>query len=148
MNTSAPSGHAPANGTPTMHSGSCLCGGITYSAAGELGPLSLCHCHRCRKANGTAFLAGVVVDTAGFRLDDPQGLLVRFESSPGVFRAFCGRCGSPLFSHRPGPPDVIRLRPGTLDTPYAGPVAAHIFHADRATWLAGADTAPTFAERP
>jgi hypothetical protein len=37
-----------------------------------------------------------------------------------VHRIFCRNCGSPLVSRRPGPPEVIRVRIGTLDT-YLGP---------------------------
>lgn len=131
-----------------MHHGSCLCGAITYTVSGELGPLMCCHCTRCRKANGSAFLAAAQVVPDDFKLHDPHGLLKAWESSPGVLRKFCGQCGSPLFSHRPGPPEVIRLRVGTLDTPCDGPVAMHIFCQDRAAWLDSAEHAPRHARRP
>ncbi|MCR6494872.1 GFA family protein [Thermomonas sp. S9] len=131
-----------------MHTGSCLCGSVRYTVDGALGPLVFCHCARCRKANGTAFLAAVTVEPATFTVSDPHARLASHESSSGVFRKFCGHCGSPLFSHRPGPPEVIRLRPGMLDSAFAGPVTAHIFHRDRAAWLDGADHAPTYDERP
>jgi len=36
-----------------------------------------------------------------------------YESSPGTLRAFCSRCGSPLYSRRRDAPDVLRL--GLLD---------------------------------
>jgi hypothetical protein len=39
-----------------MHKGSCLCGAVEYEISGALGPIVFCHCSRCRKANGAAYL--------------------------------------------------------------------------------------------
>jgi hypothetical protein len=99
-----------------MHRGSCLCGAVRYEITGDMGPVSLCHCSRCRKANGSAFLAGAQVNPEEFRFVAGVQSLGDFESSPGVHRIFCRNCGSPLISRRPGPPEVIRVRIGTLDT--------------------------------
>ena len=131
-----------------MHAGSCLCGAITYTTDSDLGPITFCHCSRCQKANGSAFLAAAQIDSASFKVIDPDHHLKYFESSPGVQRHFCGNCGSPLFSRRPGPPEIIRLRIGTLDTPVTDRPAAHIFHADKACWFEMTDDVPKFDERP
>jgi hypothetical protein len=131
-----------------MHQGSCLCGRVKYEIRGELGPVGLCHCSRCRKANGSAFLAAALVKPEEFILTGGQECLGDFESSPGVHRIFCNQCGSPLFSRRPGPPEVIRLRIGTLDTPVPSKVQQHIFYADRARWFEVHDDAPKFEQRP
>lgn len=42
-------------------------------------------------------------------------LIRECESSPGIFRAFCSRYGSPLYSRRESRPDVFRIRLGCLD---------------------------------
>jgi hypothetical protein len=131
-----------------MYQGSCLCGTVKYEVRGELGPIGLCHCSRCRKANGTAFLAGAQVDPKEFKLLTGQDSLGDYESSPGVHRIFCRNCGSPLFSRRPGPPELIRLRIGSLDTPPKGGVQSHIFFDDRAPWFPFEDEAPKFSQRP
>jgi hypothetical protein len=131
-----------------MYQGSCLCGRIKYEIRGELGPVGLCHCSRCRKANGSAFLAGAQIKPEELFLTAGQECLGDFESSPGVHRIFCKHCGSPLFSRRPGPPEVIRLRIGTLDTSVRDRVQSHIFYADRAPWFEFHDDAPKFAQRP
>jgi hypothetical protein len=49
--------------------GGCLCGGVRYTYAGELGgtagAVTVCHCASCRKAQGYA--SGVVpASAAGF----------------------------------------------------------------------------------
>ena len=131
-----------------MYRGSCLCGAVRYEIAGEIGPISLCHCSRCRKANGSAFLAGAQVSPAEFRFVAGAQSLGDFESSPGVHRIFCRNCGSPLISRRPGPPEVIRVRIGTLDTYLKTKPQSHIFFADRAEWYEFEDDVAKYAERP
>jgi hypothetical protein len=129
-----------------MHKGSCLCGSITYTVAGDIGPFGFCHCTKCQKANGTAFLAAAKVNPANFAVNDPHGYVKSFESSPGVERIFCSNCGSPLYSRRPGPPEAINLRLGTLDTDFRQEPQFHKFYADRVEWYKPGDAAPKFAQ--
>jgi len=131
-----------------MNSGSCLCGAVKYQLGGELGPIVLCHCSRCRKATGTAFNAVAVVKTSDLRLLAGSETLAEFQSSPGVYRVFCRVCASPLYSRRDATPDVVRLRLGSLDTPVHGKPSAHIFVRSKATWFDILDPAPQHAERP
>jgi hypothetical protein len=35
----------------TDYSGSCLCGGVGYTVAGDLSPVDYCHCSQCRKTS-------------------------------------------------------------------------------------------------
>jgi hypothetical protein len=134
--------------TTTKHHGSCLCGGIHYEIDGDLGPVTWCHCTRCRKGNGTAFLIVSTIEAAKFRFTEGAELVAEYESSPGVTRTFCRRCGSPLYGQRDSLPGVLRLRPGSLDTPYDGSAGQHIFVADKADWFAIAGDAPQYAARP
>jgi len=131
-----------------MHKGSCLCGAVRYEIAGELGPIVLCHCSKCRKASGSAFNAVAPVARRDFRLLSGGDAIARHESSPGVCLAFCRHCGSSLFSERDSLPDVLRLRLGTLDTPVGARPSAHIFVASKADWYEILDGAPQYAERP
>ena len=131
-----------------MLKGSCLCGGIHYEIDGELGAAMICHCGKCRKANGSAFAVNAVVNVSEFHLTKGADLVTEFESTPGVFRTFCKGCGSPLYSRRPSQPDVCRLRVGTLDTEVDIKPQAHIFVGSKAGWDCINDDIPQYAERP
>ncbi|WP_411832774.1 GFA family protein [Pseudoxanthomonas mexicana] len=131
-----------------MHAGSCLCGGVSYRIDGPLGDLVLCHCSRCRKANGSAFQAVSPIATADFVLLSGADLLSEYSSSPGVHRVYCRVCHAPLYSRRDAAPDMLRLRVGTLDTPVDAPVRMHIFTASRAEWYEIRDPAPQHPDRP
>lgn len=131
-----------------MHAGSCLCGAVRYEVHGELGPITVCHCRKCRKANGSAFNAVAPIARADLRLLGGKDALAEFESSPGVHRVFCSGCGAQLYSRRDATPDMLRLRLGTLDTPVNATPGQHIFTAYKAEWYAIPDDAPQFQERP
>jgi hypothetical protein len=72
-------------------------------------------------------------------------LVREFESSPGKFRAFCTNCGSPLYAHLSAAPDVIRIRLGTLDTPFMKQPQAHTWVSDKASWDPIEGKVPQFA---
>lgn len=131
-----------------MLEGSCLCGVIAYKIHSDLGPIVMCHCSRCRKASGSAFATNAAVNTKDFKLTSGEGFMAEFESSPGVFRVFCGNCGSPLYSRRQITPEIIRLRIGTLDTAIEGKPSAHVFVGSKAEWHEICDDLPQHSERP
>jgi len=117
-----------------MHQGSCLCGSIRYELSAELGDFGYCHCKSCRKASGSAHAANAPVERAHFHLIGESGTLREYQSSPGKFRAFCSSCGSPIYAYVAATPNVLRLRLGSLDTPFAQRAKAHTFVADKAEW--------------
>jgi len=127
--------------------GSCLCGGIHYEIHGEIGDVIQCHCQRCRKANGTAFATNAPISSAAFKITQGENLVKKFAAS-GVYRWFCGECGSPLISSRDAQPELYRLRIGTLDTPLQQKPQMHIFIGSKAEWDCIADDLPQFEERP
>ena len=131
-----------------MLKGSCLCGTVNYEVHSELGPIIMCHCKICRKANGTAYATNAPISKQGFKLLSGEQALAEFESTPGMLRIFCRNCGSPIYSRRPHLPDVIRLRLGTLDTPITSKPAAHIFVGSKAEWEDIQDALPQNPEWP
>jgi len=131
-----------------IHQGSCLCERVRYEVAGKLGPVVYCHCKRCRKAAGSAFIAAAPVAKADFNITHGESTLKTYRSEAGVHRAFCSHCGSPIMAYRESDPNTLRLRIGSLDTPLPTPVSAHIFVASKAEWHVIHDDAPQYAERP
>lgn len=128
-----------------MTQASCLCGAVAWQLGGPFEWMSHCHCARCRKTHGAAFATYVAGPADGFRLRG-QEHVVRWESSPGFFRCFCGRCGSVV------PGDAFEGRvfvpAGNFDDdPTVRPIA-HIFVASKAHWFDIEDTLPQFETYP
>lgn len=130
-----------------VQTGGCLCGGVRYEVRGALAPIQFCHCSVCRTAQGGAFAANIPVEDTALSLSDPEGLIRTFESSPGKLRAFCCRCGSPLYSQAQAKPGIKRLRAGTLDEPVDARPGFHIFADSHASWWTIEDDLPRYSER-
>lgn len=124
--------------------GGCLCGAVRYRVAALAGPVLLCHCGQCRKAQGSAFAANVPVRGEDFTLLAGADALTGYESSPGKWRSFCRHCGSPIHSRRDSLPGVLRLRVGSLDDRADAALrpAGHIHVASQAPWWTITDTLP------
>jgi len=95
--------------------GRCLCGGITFSASGELRPVINCHCHRCRRFTGH-HMAATSAALEQITLGDQERLL-RWYTVPGAAYGFCSRCGSSLFWRGDDDPARISIGAGVLDPP-------------------------------
>lgn len=126
-----------------MLKGSCLCGAVRYAYHGEFGDITVCHCADCRKAQGGRVTAAPA-DAHGLQWLEGRALIAEYESSPGKKRAFCSRCGAPLYSRRDDAPDTLRLRMGTLDTPTDAVPMAHIFAGDVPPWASLDDDLPRY----
>jgi hypothetical protein len=112
----------------------------------EPGAIEFCHCRACRKSNGTAYGANAPISISDFRIVAGVERLKAFESSPGKQRFFCGRCGSPNYSHHQKRPGMLRLRIGLLDTPTSAPPRIHFMVAHKAEWDDIRDDLPQYAE--
>ena len=129
-----------------MFEGGCLCGGVRFRITGRIGPAGYCHCKMCQRASGSAFASNAPVRTAYFELASGAELVTEYESSPGKFRAFCRRCGSPLYSRRDDAPEIRRIRLGTLDSDPERRPLAHVWVASQAPWDSITDGLPRYLE--
>jgi hypothetical protein len=129
-----------------MLEGGCLCGAVRFRINGRLGPAGYCHCKQCQRASGSAFAANAPVRTAYFELLSGAGEVCEYESTAGKFRAFCRRCGSPLYSRRDAEPEIRRIRLGTLDGDPERRPLAHFFVDSKAPWHTIEDDLPQYPE--
>jgi len=98
-----------------MLKGKCLCGEITYRVIRDFDFLYNCHCIDCRAFSGSAFATNILVRKDDLELDDLNKNLVRFSSSPGVTRSFCGKCGSSIYSEKEGNGKMRALHCGGIE---------------------------------
>ena len=74
--------------------------------------------------------------------------VTEYESSPDKFRAFCSRCGSPVYSRTTADPDHLRIRLGLLDQDPGRRALAHVWVSSKAPWFEITDRLPQFPEAP
>lgn len=124
--------------------GGCMCGSVRYETSGEPFLVNHCHCRSCRKHNGAAVvtLAGFKSDQVTFKGDERQF----YRSSPGVNRAFCGKCGTPLTWEGDGGDlgPIFEIHISTFDDPNALVPTAHAFYSERISWFDVADRLPRY----
>jgi hypothetical protein len=122
-----------------MHSGSCLCGAVTFRIEGEIAAPQACHCVTCRKQSGhygafaRSLKANLVMTAAGG--------LTWFQSSEQVRRGFCSICGSTLFFD-PTDQDWTSVAMGAFDGTTGAKLSVHIFVADKGDYYDIADGVP------
>ena len=127
-----------------IHEGGCRCGAVRYRATAAPHATTLCHCRSCRLSAGAPSLAWVI-----FRERDVaivSGEVAIHESSPGVERGFCRRCGTSLTYTRANRPGFFDVTTASLDDPDALPPTKEIWTRERLSWLPGNPDLPQFDE--
>ena len=126
--------------------GGCLCGAVRYEVSGEPIWVGHCHCESCRRHTGAPVVTFVCfkTDQVAFTKGERQ----IYNSSPGVGRAFCGRCGTPLSwegqSNLPERGMILEVHISTLDDPSAFIPTNHLFYNERIAWFDVADDLPRY----
>lgn len=129
-----------------MIRGSCLCGTVRWHYDGAFKRMTHCHCRMCRKAHGAAFATYAVGPSAAFGSDSGADAIVRFESSPGFIRSFCGHCGSVLPNRDLGA--IVAIPAGCCDDDPGIRPGAHIFARWGAPWYEISDALPQHDNYP
>ncbi len=120
------------------NAGGCLCGDVRYEVSGSSLWKSICYCESCTRAAGAPATAWAGFEKSKFRL--LKGRIEIYESSPGVLRGFCRRCGTSLTYQKDpkaleGALDDLYVLTRTLDDPSAYPPDEHVHYRERVSWL-------------
>jgi len=99
----------------------------------------------CRKHHGSAFATFALARVDTFRWLAGETDVARFESSPGMFRAFCPVCGSnaPIVSGA-----SVYVPAGSLDDDPGITPDIHIYVDSKAEWHVITDQLPRYAAAP
>ncbi|HVY04634.1 MAG TPA: GFA family protein [Burkholderiales bacterium] len=98
--------------------GGCACAAIHYEIAGE--PLAMvdCQCRDCQRKSGTGHGSYLVFPRAGVKLSgDATHWDMVADSGNVKTRAFCPKCGSPVYMTFAANPEVFVVHAASLDDP-------------------------------
>jgi hypothetical protein len=130
-------------------SGGCLCGAIRFECRGAPISAVFCHCRNCQKAHAAPFAAVVLVPPGGIEVT--AGRVRRHEmladSGAMIFREFCDRCGTHLFSGGAAFPQFKSVKLATLDDPSTISPVAHVWTENALGWMRIADDLPCFPKQ-
>jgi hypothetical protein len=132
-------------------SGQCHCGDIAYEAEIEPTRAAICHCRDCQRLSGSAFRANVFAPSESFRLlrGEPRQYIKTGDSGAKRVHAFCGHCGSPIYSSAIEKPRTYTLRIGGLDQrAEVGRPSSQIWVTRRLPWVPVFEGVPEVDEQP
>ncbi len=97
--------------------GQCHCGQVAFEADVDPSMVSVCHCTDCRKMSGSPYRVSARAPAASFRMlsGEVRRYIKTADSGNKRVQAFCGNCGSALYSCPVDNPDMYALRVGALD---------------------------------
>jgi hypothetical protein len=131
--------------------GQCACGAIKIEAEADPEKTQLCHCTDCQTATGTAFRVSVPVPGATMKLTGKPATYLKTTSDSGNPRlqAFCGTCGTHLYSTSPGEgvQPMYMLRVGMLRQRDALAPRKQIWSRSARSWLPQLGTLPRFEKQ-
>jgi hypothetical protein len=126
----------------TTASGGCLCGAVRFVAGLPSRWVAHCHCTRCRRAHGAAFVTWVGLDAERVELRDPDARLAWHRGEGGAKRGFCATCGSTLFFRSPRWPGELHVVLANFDAPVDRAPQAHAYWDTRVDWVHVDDDLP------
>ena len=127
-------------------SGHCRCGSIRFQVTSAPILTEFCHCESCRRSAGAPLMAWAGFRRSAFSFE--QGEPVSHESSPGVIRTFCGRCGTSLTLADERFAEDIYIATAAFDDPVntdAVTPGVHIWRSERLPWVETTDGLPRFS---
>lgn len=131
----------------TSSSGSCLCGKVSYSAAFPSLWVAHCHCTRCQRAHGAAFVTWVGFPQSQVAIEG-EDVLRWFVASEGGSRGFCGLCGSPMFFKSERWSGELHIARALFHDPIDRDPQAHVFYETHVPWNLVSDELPKKSSTP
>jgi hypothetical protein len=122
--------------------GACLCGGVSFTAGLPSKWVAHCHCTRCQRAHGAAFVTFVSVEEQRVQVRDPDHLLRWYVAPEGGSRGFCSKCGSTLFFKAPAWPGELHIARALFTDPVDREPQAHGYYDTHVGWVTLGDDLP------
>ena len=117
-------------------SGKCQCGQITYEINKDPLFVGVCHCKECQKLSASAFSMTMLLSHDAINFKGELKIWERPTDSGNINRAFfCSNCGNRIYHINPEHPDVIKLKPGTLDSTSWLQPQAHFWVSQKQHWV-------------
>lgn len=119
--------------------GGCTCRGVRYRIRGTPMIVHACHCTRCQRETGTAFVLNALIEADRVELLRGGVEVIETPSVSGKGQKIgrCPHCRVALWSNYPqAGPGVRFVGVGTLDEPGRFPPDAHIYAGSKLPWLA------------
>jgi hypothetical protein len=130
--------------------GGCQCRAVRYRIASEPVVVCACHCTTCQKQSVSAFGLAARFQKESFELMSGEHACFHFPGtqSHSFTNSFCQDCGTRIHHVHSRFPNLVSLKPGTLDdTSWLTPTF-HVYTRSAQPWMPIPDNVPSFETMP
>ena len=85
----------------TTYQGSCFCGAVQFTVAGEPAAMGYCHCESCRTWSAGPVNAFSLWKPEAVKVTRGKDKISNFAKTPNSQRQWCEACGGRLFTEHP-----------------------------------------------
>lgn len=130
--------------------GKCQCGQVAYEIGKPFIAQLACHCSECQKLSATSFSISALVDRKDFKLLSGELKVYMRIADSGLTNAcyFCPDCGNRIYHENPDKPDIIRLKPGTLEDTSVIQPTIHVWLKSKQGWVEIPKGVETYETQP
>ena len=129
--------------------GGCPCGAARYRLTAPPLAVYACHCRDCQRASGAFELSMPIRPDALRHTAGDLACRDKTADSGRTLRMFrCARCGTKLWNRPLAFPDLLVLKPGTLDDPAWAVPIGDIWTDHRLPWVAIDPALASFPRQP
>jgi hypothetical protein len=130
--------------------GGCACGAVRFEITEPLMGSGVCHCRACQYAAGGPPTYVVLAPKLGFKVTKgtPKVFTSKGDSGGEVGRAFCGECGTPLYSVPGMMTPFVPVKVGALDDPSGFQPQIHLYTEAAQPWHLMHEGLPQFPKMP
>lgn len=121
--------------------GHCLCGEVVFEIAPPALSCVTCHCESCRRQCSAPMTTYIGVADSQWRWTATKPRI--HNSSPGVERTFCGKCGSPISFRSQRMSGMMHFFVGAMEEPEKFRPTLHVAIEEKLPWIKLADGLPT-----
>ena len=84
------------------YKGSCFCGTVQFTVAGDPAGMGYCHCDSCRKWSAGPVNAFTLWRPEAVKVTKGAEKIGTFNKTPHSYRKWCTNCGGHVFTDHPG----------------------------------------------
>ena len=127
-----------------------MCGAAHYRVSGEPITFYACHCTDCQRRTGSAFGLSMLVPKAAVELTQGETVPVEALVENGRVKrsVACAKCRTQLWGISGRNPEVLVIRPGTLDDKSGLEPVAHMWTRSKQPWVTLPQGVPMFETQP
>lgn len=129
--------------------GGCICGALRYRVKALPLAVVMCHCGNCQRRTGSAFSLAMMAWRKDFEVLSGESLACDTSGGSGAIHRqhVCPKCLTRTHTEMMAYPDIINVRPGTLDRPRDVTPVAQVWTSVAQPWALAPDI-PRFEENP